>query len=74
MTSFNRMNEDHYKLAKALYYSWYGPKDAVVLLKEEYNISATTAMLTRLFYSFRVSNIPRYDRSIPLDLYMAKSK
>ena len=75
MTSeFNRYNEEHMRLAKGLYYSWYGPKDAVQTLKEQYGIDATTAMMTRLFYNFRASDIPRHSRREVLLNYLSATR
>ena len=61
-TEFNRDNETHMRLAKAHYFAWYGPKDAAISLNQHYNINATTAILTRLYHSFKSAGIPRYDR------------
>lgn len=73
-TDFNRNNEEHMRLAKGLYYSWYGPKDAVIALQDFYGIKATASLLTRLFYNFRMSDIPRHSRREVLLNYLSATR
>ena len=74
MKEFNRYDEEHMRLAKGLYYAWYSPKDAAYALKEQYGILASTALITRLFYSFRASDIPRHSRREVLLNYLSATR
>lgn len=74
MSELNRSDERHMQLVKGLYYAWYGPKDAVAVLKQVYGIETSISLLTRLFHNFRVANVPRHSRREILLNYLSATR
>jgi hypothetical protein len=61
METFSRFNQKHMNLLKGLYFAWYGPKAAKAVLAEMH-IKVAITYIAQMYRSFRVAQLPRYNR------------
>lgn len=64
LTVFSRSNQSHIQLAKELYFSWYGPRDAIEALASQHGIHVTYGIINSIFHSLRTASFPKFDRTL----------